>query len=213
MTLQASASCGQPGEQQLQLRQLQLVPPLVNSPAPAQQLQLAAPATPQGILPPAGSPNQGLQTPQEVSSAIVPTEIEQPPSMDAITAKIQNKIAGNPAAVAIGEEDEQEDLAEEAGKGQGSAFRKKPASAKHSIPKVMKKPSGKAVTCKPPLPSIDAGVTHYKGGKIYISQSKKCFRIMLDAKNYASEVKERWVGSKPTQQAWVAALRRIDQGF
>ena len=220
-----------PSPQQLQLPAPQVTPQLELSTAPqlqlctAPQVQLPAPQlqlpTPQlqlqapPLQPPEAISNevqetdakQRLQAPQatEVATAAKPLGHS---SMEALTAKIQAQIQQVGTTGSEGEEPKKEPKKK---KGRVS---KKPAACqgpKKSV-KILKKPSAAQVQGKPPLPAIGSPVTHYLGGKIYVSKNRSCFRIILDAKDYATEVNERWGASKPTPASWAAALRRVEQG-
>ena len=60
------------------------------------------------------------------------------------------------------------------------------------------------------MPKIGDPVVYYKGGKIYTSGTGKRFRVITNAKDYASEKQASWGQKKPTATAWAVALRFID---
>jgi hypothetical protein len=62
----------------------------------------------------------------------------------------------------------------------------------------------------PPMPAIGAESIRYKGGVIYTSPLRKCFRIIQRLPDYATECNVSWGDSRPTRKAWATALKRID---
>ena len=87
-------------------------------------------------------------------------------------------------------------------------------AAPKKLPPKMKRPAKEVATVwktQPPLPSLNAPVTLYKGGKIYVSQKRKAFRVIRDGSDYATEAHSPWKKSSPTMEAWKAALSKIDE--
>ena len=62
---------------------------------------------------------------------------------------------------------------------------------------------------KPPCPKPGAGKVEYKGAYIYTAKAKRCFRIIMEPPNYATERIEKWNGPNPSSAAWARALNKI----
>ena len=52
---------------------------------------------------------------------------------------------------------------------------------------------------KPPVPKL-GDVIIYKLSKIYVSTSRQSFRVIVEAKNYASEKGVKWGAAAPTKE-------------
>ena len=63
---------------------------------------------------------------------------------------------------------------------------------------------------KPPLPKLGDPLLLYKSSKIYISASKLEFRVIREAKLYATELSIKFAGTKPDSKTWAAALKACD---
>ena len=69
-----------------------------------------------------------------------------------------------------------------------------------------------ATQSKPPCPTSTSGPINYKCGRIYMSTTKKKFRVICEVPNYATEAKVAWgEAGKPTPATWAMALQKIDE--
>ena len=75
---------------------------------------------------------------------------------------------------------------------------KRPAASSEFVSKVMKKP-----------PADDSGTIHYRGGKIYVSLSKKSYRV-IPRYGIKSDTPVNWSKYPSKQEAWNAALKVIE---
>jgi hypothetical protein len=89
------------------------------------------------------------------------------------------------------------------------------SDAKRAEKGVMKRPAAALHDdeCKPKDPALPTefkGGFDYNGGVIYLSKSKKCFRIIYTKGVFEGETHSKWFSESPTQAAWTIALRKID---
>ena len=160
------------------------------------------------------------------------------PSMSDITAKIKEQLQQNKASAAAAAECQQEEEQTEppatpsskrASANPKSAPNKKAklkgpqhkqSHKKKKVPNtqqvVRKRPAAGAVSADtkpsnklPPLPRVGDSPILHKGGKIYVSDSKKGFRVMRVAAQYNTEVFFKWGGKKPDMESWRSALQAI----
>ena len=61
-----------------------------------------------------------------------------------------------------------------------------------------------------PKMATDGNPVAYKGGKIYFSKTKGGFRVIRDASDFATERVMRIARFASVQQAWLHALKAID---
>ena len=133
------------------------------------------------------------------------------PTLAEATDRTKQKLQAKSAPAADAEQ-EPEGAEDEVGPS-----KKRPASAapKKSGNKVAKKPAAAHVPViwerQHPCPRVGSPSTLYKGARIYVSDSQKCFRVIRDATRGASEVKVSFCGDKPTKARWLIALQKVDE--
>ena len=158
----------------------------------------------------------------------------QRPSMSEVTSKITGMLAQAPDGPAL--QTQNDDPPKEAGVAQppagaapqvgqpggrqqgaiGKTLKKPAAAAKPTKKNILKRPAARpnhvvwSGPGKPPVPTIGQ-VIIYKHPKIYVSAPRRCFRILVDAKNYASEKQEPLGSPEPTAASWRKTLKRCDE--
>ena len=75
---------------------------------------------------------------------------------------------------------------------------KRPAASSEFVSKCMKNP-----------PADDSGTIHWGGGKIYVSLSKKAYRV-IPRYGIKSDTPVNWSKYPSKQEAWNAALKVIE---
>ena len=73
-----------------------------------------------------------------------------------------------------------------------------------------KKRPASAMDAVPTMQTVGGTSTTYNGGKIYVSFPQNAFRIIRDSNKGSTEVRVKWAGNKPDEEAWTKALKAID---
>jgi hypothetical protein len=156
------------------------------------------------------------------------------PSMADITAQIKLRLQAKPAVAAEGGDKDLEPIppskkgkrlkaapskkakpskaapSKKAKRAKAAPQPKKKAMTRPSV--FMKKPAAawKPADGKPACPELGSVPVLYKQAKIYISETRKSFRVICVATNYATEVSVKWESDKPNARSWAEALKKVD---
>jgi hypothetical protein len=129
-----------------------------------------------------------------------------------ITAQIKLRLQAKPAVAAEDGDKDSEPIPP-------SKKAKRPKAAPKPKKKAMKRPSAlmkkpaavwKPAHGKPACPELGSVPVLYKQAKIYISETRKSFRVICEATNYATEVSVKWKSDKPNARSWAEALKKVD---
>ena len=156
------------------------------------------------------------------------------PSMADITAQIKLRLQTKPAVAAEGGDKDLEPIppskkakrskaapskkakrskaapSKKAKRAKAAPQPKRKAMTRPSV--LMKKPAAawKPADGKPACPELGSVPVLYKKAKIYISETRKSFRVICVATNYATEVSVKWGSDKPNARSWAEALKKVD---